>query len=190
MAGKVMSILSQNWATSHYEAMFVVIFLQLSDFPLIKKLKISASAGPIPAEWTLFTFVISGSQWLRCSSCHAVYQPEPAFFFFSTKNCPFELHQPSSCCVLRFTAAVCWVLSEFQVGDSSFWWCFFVVSINILSCVSCIHGNGFFFCFFTGLSCCFECINNSVIQAMYTQWPLLVTPCKIQSEIWALNSAL
>lgn len=48
---------------------------------------------------------------------------------------------------------------------------FFVVSINILSCVSCIHGN--VFVFLTGLSC-FKCINNSIIQAMYTQWPLLV----------------
>lgn len=177
MAGNVMSILSHNWATSHYEAMCVVIFLQLSDFPLIKKLKISASVGPNPAEWILFTFVISGSQWLRCSSCHVVYQPEPAFFFSLTKNCPFELQQPSSCCVLRFTAAVCWI-----EWISSRWQLIliFVVSINILSCVSCIHGN--VFVFVTGLSC-FKCINNSIIQAMYTQWPLLVTPPPVKSSL-------
>lgn len=115
MAGKVMSILSHNWATSHYEAMCVVIFLQFSDFPLIKKLKISASVGPIPAEWTLFTFVAK-MQFVPCC-----VSARTCFFFFSTKNCPFELHQPSSCCVLRFTTAVCWIImSEFQVGDSSF----------------------------------------------------------------------
>lgn len=87
-----------------------------------------------------------------------------------------------SCCVLNYE----WISSRWQLILMKV---FFVVSINILSCVSCIHGN-VFFVFVTGLSC-FKCINNSVIQTMYTQWPLLVTPpCKIQSEIWALNSAL
>lgn len=178
MAGNVMSILSHNWATSHYEAMCVVIFLQLSDFPLIKKLKISASVGPNPAEWILFTFVISGSQWLRCSSCHVVYQPEPAFFFFShqklslwTAAAKFMLCvEIYSCCVLNYE----WISSRWQLI------LIFVVSINILSCVSCIHGN--VFVFVTGLSC-FKCINNSIIQAMYTQWPLLVTPPPVKSSL-------
>lgn len=147
MAGNVMSILSHNWATSHYEAMCVVIFLQLSDFPLIKKLKISASVGPNPAEWILFTFVISGSQWLRCNSCHVVYQPEPASFFFPPKtvplNCSSQVH--AVCWDLQLLCAELWV--NFKYVTAHFNEGFFVVSINILSCVSCIHGNVFLFLF-------------------------------------------
>lgn len=119
-------------------------------------------------------FSVAKMQFMPCC-----VSARTCFFFFLTKNCPFELQQPSSCCVLNYE----WISSRWQLI------LIFVVSINILSCVSCIHGN--VFVFLTGLSC-FKCINNSIIQAMYTQWPLLVTPppCKIQSEIWALNSAL
>lgn len=127
-------------------------------------------------------FSVAKMQFMPCC-----VSARTCFFFFShqklslwTAAAKFMLCvEIYSCCVLNYE----WISSRWQLI------LIFVVSINILSCVSCIHGN--VFVFVTGLSC-FKCINNSIIQAMYTQWPLLVTPppCKIQSEIWALNSAL